>query len=107
MNRGDIITVVVQGDYGKPRPAMVIQSDLFNEHPSVTILPITSELRKAPLFRYLLHPDSDNNLNKPSQLMIDKITTIKQEKIGKKIGSLDKKTLSEINRLLALWLGIA
>ena len=51
MRRGDLVTIVLQGAYGKPRPALIIQSDLFAEHPSVTIIPITSELRDTPLFR--------------------------------------------------------
>lgn len=51
MRRGDLVTIALQGDYGKPRPALIVQSDLFNEHPSVTILPVTSELRETPLFR--------------------------------------------------------
>lgn len=29
MRRGDIVTIALQGDYGKPRPALIIQSDLF------------------------------------------------------------------------------
>ena len=48
MKRGDLVTIALQGDYGKPRPALVIQSDLFSEHPSVVILPVTSELRDTP-----------------------------------------------------------
>ena len=51
MKRGDLVTIAPSGDYGKPRPALVIQSDLFTAHPSVTILPVTSELRDAPLSR--------------------------------------------------------
>lgn len=47
MRRGDLVTVALQGDFGKPRPALIIQSDLFDAHPSLTILPVTSELRAA------------------------------------------------------------
>lgn len=35
MKRGDVVTVVLPGAFGKPRPALVIQSDLFADHPSV------------------------------------------------------------------------
>ena len=50
MKRGDLVTVALQGDLGKPRPALVIQSDLFEAHPSVTILPVTSDFRPRRCF---------------------------------------------------------
>src|SRR5256885_6050691 len=72
MKRGEVVTVVVPGAYGKPRPALIIQSDLFDEHPSVTILPITSELRDTPLFRITVTSTPENGLLKTSQVMEDK-----------------------------------
>jgi mRNA interferase MazF len=56
MRRGDLVTIALQSDYGKPRPALIIQSDLFDAHPSVPILPVTSELRATPLFRIAVEP---------------------------------------------------
>src|SRR5215469_10416756 len=83
MRRGDLITVALPGDFGKPRPALVIQSDLFNEtHPTVTVLPLTSDLRNAPLFRVLVEPSPENGLEKVSQIMIDKPITFLRTKIG-------------------------
>ncbi|WP_062270837.1 type II toxin-antitoxin system PemK/MazF family toxin [Endozoicomonas arenosclerae] len=107
MKRGDVVSVAIQGDYGKPRPALILQSDLFDQHPSLTLLPITSEIRDTPLFRYNLYQDNENGLNKPSQVMIDKITTIKVDKIGSHIGQISPRQMTEITRLVALWLGIA
>ncbi len=107
MKRGDLITVVLQGAYGKPRPALIIQSDLFDQHPSVTILPVTSELRDTPLFRITIEPSPENGLQKRSQIMVDKAQTILREKIGKCIGSVTDKTLLQVNRELVLFLGIA
>ena len=107
MKRGDLVTVVLQGAYGKPRPALVIQSDLFDLHPSVTILPVTSELRDTPLFRVSIEANSENGLQKLSQIMVDKAQTIPREKIGEVIGAIDDKTFLQINRELALFLGIA
>ena len=51
MKRGALVTIALSGGYGKPRPALIIQSDFFDAHPSITVLPVTSELREAPLFR--------------------------------------------------------
>lgn len=56
MRRGDVVVIALSGDYGKPRPALVIQSAFFEAHPSVTILPVTSELRDTPLFRIDVAP---------------------------------------------------
>jgi len=107
VRRGDVVTIALQGDYGKPRPALVVQSDLFDVHPSLTILPITSELRATPLFRVDVEPNDANGLRKKSQIMVDKTQTIARTKVGKTIGRLDDQTLLAVNRLLALFLGFA
>ncbi len=107
MKRGDIVTVALPGAYGKPRPALVIQSDLFAEHPSVAILPVTSELRDTPLFRIVLHPGDETGLRKTSQVMVDKPHTVPRDKIRQVVGKLDEATMVSINRALALFLGFA
>lgn len=105
MRRGDLVTISLQGDYGKPRSALVIQSDLFDEHPSVTILPVTSKLRDTPLFRLMIQPEPGNGLRLPSQIMVDKAQTVARENVGNPIGRLDDSTLVAVNRALALFLG--
>lgn len=107
MKRGDIITIALQGDYGKPRPALIVQSDLFAEHPSVTILPITSDLRDTPIFRIAITPDKLNGLNKLSQVMVDKAMTVPREKCGAVFGRLEGTKMLEITRALAVFLGVA
>ena len=106
MNRGDIVSIVLPKAYGKPRPALVIQSDLFKMHPSLTVLPITSDLRETPLFRLRVHPSSLNGLESISEIMVDKIMTTPREKAKKVFGRLEEGYLKEVERLLALWLGI-
>jgi mRNA interferase MazF len=107
MRRGDLVTVSLSGDYGKPRPALIIQADLFEEHPSLTILPITSELRDAPLFRVMVEPTKENGLHVPSQVMIDKAHTVPSEKLSKPFGRLSDEIMVAINRALAVFLGFA
>lgn len=107
MRRGDLVTIALQGDYAKPRPALVIQSDLFDEHPSVTILPVTSELRDTPLFRVTVKPSDESGLSKPSQVMVDKAQTVPREKIGETFGRLDDNTMLAVNRALAVFLAFA
>jgi mRNA interferase MazF len=105
MMRGDLVVVSLPGDYGKPRPALVIQSDLFAEHPSVTVLPITSHLVEAPLLRIAIGPES--GLELISQVQIDKAQTPRRERIGAVIGRVDGATLAAVNRALAVFLGLA
>ncbi len=108
MRRGDIVTVAARGHYsGKPRPALIIQSDLFDEIPSVTVCLISSELYDAPLLRVTVEASDENGLTKPSQVMIDKITTVTREQIGKQIGALDDATILRVERSLTVFLGIA
>jgi mRNA interferase MazF len=107
MRRGDLVTVALQGDLGKLRPALVIQSDLFDAHPSVTILPVTIELRDAPLFRILVNPTELNGLSKPSQVMVDKPQSVARTKIGSVFGRLNDETMLAVNRALAVFLGFA
>lgn len=105
--RGDLVTIAVAGDFGKPRPALIIQANQFDEHATVTVLLLSSTLVDAPLLRVSVAPDSGNGLQKPSQVMIDKAMTIRREKIGSVFGRIDPKTLVEIDRCLAVFLGIA
>jgi mRNA interferase MazF len=106
MKRGDLITVALQGELGKPRPALVIQSDLFNEHPSVVVLPITSDLREGLFFRVDVQPNPFNGLQKPSQIMVDKIITVSTGKVGQVFGTIEFETLMTVNRVMAVFLGL-
>ncbi|MEF8701226.1 MAG: type II toxin-antitoxin system PemK/MazF family toxin [Candidatus Accumulibacter sp. UW20] len=106
MKRGDLVTIAQQGDYGKPRPALVIQSDFFNTHPSVTVLLVTSELHDTPLFRVTIQPNPSNGLRKPSQAMVDKVMTVAREKVGEPFGRLEADAMLEVDRCLAVFLGI-
>jgi mRNA interferase MazF len=107
MTRGDLLTVALQGDLGKPRPALVIQSDLFNDHPSVTVLPVTSALQEAPLFRIGIEPNATNGLRRPSQVMVDKLQSVPRSRLGPVIGRIDDETVLAVNRALAVFLGLA
>jgi mRNA interferase MazF len=107
MMRGDLVTIAMQGDFGKPRPALVIQANLFSEHSSVTVVPITSTLVSAPLLRVTVQPSAENGLQKPSQVMVDKVMTVKRDKLGRAFGHIGADTLVEVERCLAVFLGIA
>ena len=107
MNRGDFVSIAVQGDFGKPRPALVIQSDPFSEHATVTVLLVSSTLVDAPLLRVTIQPSEINRLQKPSQVMVDKAMTVKRNKLGEAFGSASDAAMLEVGRCLAVFLGIA
>ena len=105
--RGDFVPIAMQGDFGKPRPALVIQANPYSQHSSVTVLLITSTLVAAPLLRVTLQPSPENGLQKPSQVMIDKAMTVQRNKVGKAFGRIDANAMVEVERCLAVFLGIA
>ena len=106
MKRGDLVTIAVSGEYGKPRPALIVQADVFDLHPSVTLLPLTSELHDAPLFRVTVQPGKSSGLRNISQVMVDKTTTVPRAKVGQRIGRVDAVTLREVDSAMRGFLGL-
>jgi mRNA interferase MazF len=105
---GDGVTVAIRGAYGKPRPALVMQADLFNNsHASVTILPLTSTIVDAPLFRITVDPSRQNGLAHVSQIMVDKVLTVPRQKVRKPIGHLGNDLMIRVSRALLVCLGFA
>ena len=106
LRRGDIVTIAVRGNHGKPRPAMVIQSDPFCALPSVTLLRISSELKDAPLIRILVSPDAENGLRVPSQIMVDKAITVPWSKLGRRVGRIAPVLMRSVDTALQVFLGL-
>jgi len=107
MRRGDLVTIALPGDFGKPRPALVIQSDQFTATATVTVLMVTGTLVDAPLIRVDVPPNKTNGLRKRSQVMVDKSMTVKREKLGEPFGHLSDGDILAVSRALALFLGFA
>ena len=108
MRRGDVVTVAAAGDYGKPRPAVVVQSAAFPEsHASVIVCQMTSDLVDAPNFRITVEPGPGNGLRARSQVMADKPVTVRRERIGRSIGRLTAQDLIRLNAALAFVMGLA
>ena len=106
MKRGDVITVAAAGDYGKPRPAVIVQSDWLKAD-SVLVALFTSSLTDAPLFRLSVNPSAANGLKLPSQIMVDKILAVPREKCGEVIGRLEAAEMLTLDRMLSVMLGLA
>lgn len=107
MKRGDLITVALSGDYGKPRPALVIQSDFLPETDSVLVCLVTTMLRSAPLYRLSLSADETTGLREVSQVMVDKVMAVRRDRCSTPIGRIDKAALSALRPLLAFVVGVA
>ncbi len=107
MKRGEIWTVTGGPDYaGKPRPAVIIQSNKFDATRSVTICPLTTTLVDASPARFTVQPSLDNGLDAPSHVMADKISTVPKQKLGRKVGQLSASDVLALNRTVAVFLHI-
>ena len=108
MKRGDIFAGVLPGRLGKPRPLLIVQGALLDEGAfvTVTVLPLTSTLLAAPLYRITVQPSQENGLPKVSQIQVDKASTILRTKVGPVIGRLEAPLMVAVDRYLALWLGL-
>jgi mRNA interferase MazF len=91
----------------EPRPAVVVQTNaLDDQHATVVVCPFTSELVEAPLFRVTVEPSDDNGLSVRSHVMVDKIMSLRREKIGATVGALDHATMLSVDRALAFVLAM-
>jgi mRNA interferase MazF len=108
VKRGDVVIVATRGAYtGKPRPALVIQSDLFNDtHTSITVCPVTTDVIDAPLFRVTVPPGQRTGLMTASQIMVDKIVSVPRSSIAKRIGRCDDAELELVEDALRRWLAL-
>jgi mRNA interferase MazF len=106
--RGDVVTVAVAGDYGKPRPAVIVQTDaLPAAHASVVVCQTTSDYSDAADFRVTIDPSERNGLRVRLQVMADKPVTIRRERIGRHVGNLDDQDIARLDIALALVMGLA
>jgi mRNA interferase MazF len=105
--RGDIVIASASGDYGKPRPCLVVQSSLFADLQSVTFCQMTSDVQiDEPLLRIRMQPTAQNGLEKTSAVAVDKLITLHRDRIARKVGEADPATMQQVTRALAAFLDI-
>jgi len=108
MRRGEVWTVAAGAGYvGKPRPVVVVQDDAFDGTDSVTICAFTTDPTDAPLFRLLVEASETNGLQSSYRLMVDKLTTVRKSKMGRRIGKLAVEDIVRMNRAILVFLGLA
>ena len=107
MRRGEIWTISGAGYAGKPRPAVIVQSDQFDATASITVCSFTTNPAEAPLARLLVEPTEQNGLRAMSRLMVDKITTVSKDRLGERIGRLEDADMVRLNQAIMVFLGLA
>jgi mRNA interferase MazF len=108
VRRGEIWSVAARAAYtGMPRPAVIVQDDRFGATASVTICALTTDLTEAPLFRLRVQPDELNGLDRPSSLMVDKLTTVPRTSVGAHLGRLGDEDIVRLDRAIVVFLGVA
>ena len=107
MNRGELWTVAGGAYASKPRPALVVQDDLFDATGSVTVVPLTTTLTDAPLLRVRVASSVLSGLAQDSDIMIDKLTTVRRINVHDRVGRLAAEQLAEVERCLMTFLGLA
>jgi mRNA interferase MazF len=107
VKRGDLVPVAMSGDFGKPRPALIVQSNRFEGTGTLTVLLVSGTLVDAPLIRLTVRPTPENGLRKASQVMVDEAMSVRRDKIGPPFGRLDDETMLSVTRSLAVFLGMA
>jgi mRNA interferase MazF len=107
VTRGEIYTAAARGRYtGKTRPVVILQDDRFDATASITICPFTTNPVEAPLIRRPIDPTEENGLDQPSQIMVDKVTTVPRSSLGERLGRLRDDELVALNRSLIVFLGL-
>lgn len=105
MNRGDLITVVVARDHGKPRPAVVVQADVVQTGTIMACL-LTGDVDQVAPYRLRLEADDQNGLKQPSLVQADKIYPVPLGKCGPVIGRLSAQDMATLNLHLTFVLGL-
>ncbi|HVQ66330.1 MAG TPA: type II toxin-antitoxin system PemK/MazF family toxin [Bradyrhizobium sp.] len=107
MKRGDVVLVVLQGELGKPRPGVVVQADELDASSSTIVCPMSSHIDSANQLRPVIAPTVQNGLLVRTQIMTDKLNTLRRDRVKRVIGTLDSDARERLNSALLLVLGLA
>lgn len=108
MKRGDVVLMIAPRELGKPRPAVIVQADELSTGAStVLICPLSTDLQKSPRLRPIIEAEASNGLRVRSQVMTDKMTAVRRDRIRAVLGALDQEAIEQIDRALMIVLGLA
>jgi mRNA interferase MazF len=107
VRRGSIV-IVAHGEFGRPRPAVVVQADeLGDATTTVLVCPITSDVTERLPIRPTVEPNPDNGLRLNSQFMTDKMLALPRNRVRRMIGVIDPETSDRLDAALLVVLGLA
>lgn len=108
MKRGDVVLILMQGDIGKPRPGVIVQSDdVTKAATSILVCPMSSDVREPGIVRPIVEPSEANGLHVRSQIMTDKLVPVRNDRVRRTLGSLDDEAVERLDRALLIVLGLA
>jgi mRNA interferase MazF len=107
VRRGDVVLIVVPGELGKPRPAVVVQSDELGDEPtSVILIPMSSDIERVRRTRPIVEPGEGKGIRTRSQVMTDKIVGLPRRRIRGVLGHLSKDDIERVDVALLVTLGL-
>jgi len=106
VKRGDVVLVLVPGELGRPRPGVIVQADEFKDLSTVFVCPVSSDVQEKLPLRPIMEARSSNGLRLRSQIMTDKMISLRHDRIRSVIGHIDAKTSEELDRALLVVLGL-
>lgn len=106
LRRGDILIVSAPGEYGKPRPSVIVQQDFQEPIESVIVCPMTSDLVAPGPIRPTIQPSAEDGLRAVSQVMVDKVMAVHLNRCGQRIGSMTAGEMQAVDRALGIALGL-
>jgi mRNA interferase MazF len=106
LKRGDLIKAVLPGEYGKPRPCLVIQSDRLAKLDSVILCPLTSDMATDGPTRFVVPAGGEGGLMVESLVMVDKVTAVSRSRCREHIGRLDAAMMQQVDAKLAFVVGL-
>ena len=104
MKRGEVWTFVGHGLGSKPRPGIVIQSDTAANAGTITVIPVTTTVSEIGRVRTRVSI-ADEDGPRISFAMVDKITPIKVQNFGKRLGELSLHEIRAVESALLAHLG--
>jgi mRNA interferase MazF len=105
VNRGELWTVSGGVYAAKPRPALIIQDDLFSATESVVVIPLTTTVADVAIARVAVPMTA--GIAQPSFVMIDKITTVRRSNLRVRVGRMPTRLMADIERSIMVFLGLA
>jgi mRNA interferase MazF len=107
VKRGDVVLAILPSELGRPRPGVIVQTDEFSEELStVFVCPITSDLQERLPLRPMIDAKPSNGLRLRSQIMTDKMISLRYDRIRRVIGHIDRETSEQLDRALLVVLGL-